>query len=258
MTTPETAGEAAAAARFAFVIPVYNHSASVAGVVEGVRRHACPVFVVDDGSTDRTRQVLDSLVGVELLRHERNQGKGVALMTGLAAAARVADFGISIDADGQHDPADARLLMDAARRFGRALIVGNRLGMLGPHIPWTSRFGRGFSNFWVRAAGGPRIGDSQSGYRIYPLPEVLRLGSRARRFQWEVEILVLAHWKGLAVHELDVSVHYAPRGERISHFRPWADFWRNSATFSGLIFKRLFVPRSRRVRLLPPAPNGSA
>jgi glycosyltransferase involved in cell wall biosynthesis len=238
--------------RFAFLIPVYNHAAQLPAVVAGVRQYGCPVFVVDDGSTDETRQRLAALEGVELLRHPHNRGKGAALLTGMAAAARVADWAITLDADGQHDPADAAALMAAARKRPRSLLLGNRLGMLGPHIPWTSRFGRGFSNFWVRAAGGPRVADSQSGYRVYPLPEVLRWGARSRRFQFEVEILVLARWHGMPVSEVDISVHYAPRGERVSHFKPWTDFWRNSATFSGLIARRLLLSRRRRARLLPP------
>lgn len=241
--------------RFAFVIPVYNHAATVAAVVEGVRSYGRPVFVVDDGSTDETRRVLDALTGVELIRHDRNRGKGAALESGLRAAAAVADWAVALDADGQHDPADAAALMaEAGRQDGqdRAVVIGNRLGMMKDHIPWTSRFGRGFSNFWVRASGGPRVMDSQSGFRAYPLPDVLRWGARAKRFEWEVEILVRAAWKGVRVCELDVSVHYAPRAERVSHFRPWTDFWRNFATFTGLIFRRLFTGRARRARLLPP------
>ncbi len=251
-TSRHLPGGSGDADRFAFVIPVYNHAGSVASVVEGLRRYAAPIFVVDDGSTDEIRDVLSGLHDVELISHPENRGKGAALLSGMTAAARVADWAVSIDADGQHDPADAEALMATARRQGRAMIVGRRLGMLGPDIPWTSRFGRGFSNFWVRASGGPRIADSQSGFRIYPLPDVLRWGSRALRFQWEVEILVLARWKGVPVSEVDISVDYAPFGERISHFRPWVDFFRNTATFTSLIFRRLFVPRRSRARLLAP------
>lgn len=246
----------AAGGRFAFVIPVYNHPGSLPGVVAGVRTYGLPVFVVDDGSNAETRAVVDGLEGVRVLRHETNQGKGAALLRGLAAASAVADWAVCLDADGQHDPADAARLMELARQGSRRILVGRRRGMHGPHIPWTSRFGRRFSNFWVWASGGPPIQDTQSGYRVYPLPEILRLGSRARRFQWEVEIVVLARWKALPVEEAEVGVVYAPRGERISHFRPWTDFWRNAGTFMRLMLTRLCVPRSRRARLLPPPEAG--
>lgn len=233
--------------RFAFVVPVYNHGARLAEVVAGLRPYGLPVFVVDDGSTDETRQVLAMLADVLLLRHAENRGKGAALLTGFRAAAAVADFAVSLDADGQHDPRDCARLISRARAVGRGLVIGRRQGMRSLHTPWTSRFGRGFSNFWVRAAGGPRIGDSQSGFRAYPLPDVLRWGVRARRFQFEVEILAQAAWRGVPIVEEDVSVRYEP--DRTSHFRPFVDFCRNSGTFSRLIATRLLVPRTRRARL---------
>lgn len=240
------------AQEFAFVIPVYNHSKSISGVVQAAKQFGFPVIVVDDGSDEDTKKILNTLRGVVLLQHGTNRGKGAALLTGMNEAAKTAKWAITLDADGQHNPQDAAALIAEAKKPPRGVIVGNRRGMLGPHIPWTSRFGRGFSNFWVRASGGPRVSDTQSGYRIYPLPDVLTWGSQARRFQWEVEILVLAHWHNIPVREVHVSVNYEPKGVRISHFRPWLDFWRNSATFTGLIFRRIFIPRRVRSRLLPP------
>jgi hypothetical protein len=114
--------------------------------------------------------------------------------------------------------------------------------MVGINVPWTSRFGRGFSNFWVWASGGPRITDSQSGFRLYPLPEALHLDIMARRYQFEVEILVRAKRKGIDTIEVPVQVVYQAKGERVSHFQPWLDFRRNSATFSRLIIERIFGP----------------
>lgn len=121
-----------------------------------------------------------------------NQGKGAALRTGFAAAAPTCDWAMTIDADGQHRAPEGRILLDAARQRTRVLVVGTRQGMSGEHVPWTSRFGRGFSNFWVWVAGGPWIADSQSGFRLYPLPETLELAVQARRYQFEVEVLVRA------------------------------------------------------------------
>jgi hypothetical protein len=131
-------------------------------------------------------------------------------------------------------------LIKAIPKKIRPIVVGARSGMEGRHVPWTSSFGRKFSNFWVRTSGGPAISDSQSGMRIYPLPEALNLGTKARRFQFEVEILVRAKRKGLQVIEAPVRVNYNPSGERISHFRPFVDFLRNSSTFTRLIFRRIF------------------
>jgi glycosyltransferase involved in cell wall biosynthesis len=232
--------------RAAVIIPVYNHEAGVGEVIKAARHLGLPIFVVDDGSTDTTPAVLATHEGITVLRHPVNRGKGAALLTGFAAAAPTCDWALTIDADGQHNPADGLALLAIARQGERALVVGKRQGMAGENVPWTSRFGRGFSNFWVWASGGPWIADSQSGFRLYPLPETLELGVRARRYQFEVEVLVRARQSGLAIVEVPVSVVYQPKGVRVSHFRPWPDFLRNSATFCRLICSRLFRRDRRR------------
>jgi glycosyltransferase involved in cell wall biosynthesis len=245
--------------RFAIVIPVYNHAANLEQVARGALKLGFPVIVVDDGSTDQTADILRRVPGLLRLRHAVNAGKGAALMTGFDAAAELADWAISIDADGQHRPAEASRLVAAALEGPRAIILGRRQGMTGRHVPWTSRFGRGFSNFWVRASGGGRLTDSQSGFRIYPLPEIFALRVKARRFQFEIEILAKAGWQGLPVREVPISVDYHPGAPRVSHFRPFVDFCRNTGTFSRLIFQRIMIPRSirRRRHKLPPRPESS-
>lgn len=227
--------------RFAFIIPVYNHAATAAQVARQALALGYPVFVVDDGSTDETALRLANIKGITLLHHATNEGKGAAILTGLMAASHVADYAITVDADGQHYPEDALKLMEAIPANVRPLVVGAREGMtasLGAHIPWTSRFGRKFSNFWVRMSGGPILSDSQSGMRIYPLPESLNLDVQARRFQFEVEVLVKAKRRGISVVEVPVRVVYQVGAARISHFHPFVDFWRNAKTFTRLILTR--------------------
>ena len=230
------------------MIPVYNHEAAVVDVVKKARDLNLPVIVVDDGSTDSTGSRIQNMDGVVLLPHGRNRGKGAALLTGFSRAAEIADWAISIDADGQHHPQDALGLIDAIPANTRPIMVGAREDMDGREVPWTSRFGRKFSNFWVSVSGGPLVTDSQSGFRIYPLPEAMNLNVIARRYQFEVEILVKARWKGIPVMEAPVRVNYAPGTERISHFRPVVDFIRNNNTFTRLIVQRIFVPPHIRRR----------
>ncbi|MCF8056008.1 MAG: glycosyltransferase family 2 protein [Desulfocapsa sp.] len=225
--------------KVAIVIPVYNHGGRISDVLWKTWGLGFPVFVVDDGSTDNTAEMLSSMEGVTVLSHEHNQGKGAALLTGFQAASSSCSWALTLDADGQHKPEDAENLLQAVVEGQRPIVVGNRQGMEGGHVPWTSRFGRKFSNFWVWVSGGPLISDSQSGFRLYPLPEALDMDVRARRFQFEVEILVKARLHGIPVIEAPVQVVY--QGEdRISHFHPWKDFFRNSLTFSRLILQRIF------------------
>lgn len=232
--------------RFAVVIPLYNHGATIAGVVRKAIHHHLPVIVVDDGSTDGGLNTVNTIPEVLVLRHQRNLGKGAALVTGMQAAAESADWAVCLDADGQHDPDDMIQLMQAIPKGRRAIILGKREGM--STAPWTSRFGRKFSNFWVWVSSGVRLSDSQSGFRIYPLPEVLELEVRAGKYQFELEVLAKAAWKAIPIIETPISVSYQVDGRRISHFHPWKDFLRNTQTFSRLIVRRVFTPRLWRVR----------
>lgn len=233
--------------RVAVVIPVYNHEGSVAEVVKAALKLDLPLFVIDDGSTDSTYDRIKDIPSIRIIRHETNRGKGAAILTGFAAASALADWVVTIDADGQHHPENARDLVLAIPADQRPIIVGHREGMDHHHVSWKSRFGRKFSNFWVRISGGPRIRDTQSGFRLYPLPEALHLQIRARRFQFEVEILVKAKWQGIPVLETPVQVTYKSVVERVSHYRGFVDFCRNAGTFSRLIFMRLcVVPFMRR------------
>ena len=239
MIDPASAEKRSGEPRFAVIIPTYNHGGRVAEVVRQAMSLGCSVFVVDDGSTDDTLTLLRSVSGIHLLVHARNRGKGAALVTGMRAATEVADYAVTIDADGQHDPVDALKLMAAIPADRRVIVVGRR-DMA--DAPWTSRKGRTFSNFWVRASGGPKLADSQSGFRIYPLPETLDLGVVARRYQFEVEVLARAAWQGLPVVESTISADYGSALPRISHFHPFVDFMRNFGAFSRLITRRIFTP----------------
>jgi len=232
--------------RCAIVIPAYNHGAQVRGVVEKCLQFGLPVVVVDDGSTDSTSDVLASLSGVTVIHHKKNEGKGASLLTGFAAVLRLADWAITIDADGQHDPEDIFSLARAIPEGQRPLVIGKREEMGHKNVPWTSRWGRRFANFWVWASCGRWLSDSQSGFRVYPLPETLHLKTKAKRFQFEVEVLVRAVWFGIPIIEAPVHAIYGPPEERVSHFRPWLDFWRNTQTFSRLIATRVLIPSKLR------------
>ncbi len=235
--------------KFCVVIPVYNHERTVAEVARQALKLNLPVFIVDDGSSDTSYVRIKNIKGVRVLRHFRNLGKGAALMTGFAEAVKAdMNWAVTLDADGQHNPMDAVSMIRAIPERKRPVVVGIRIGMIHGDVPWTSRFGRKFSNFWVFLSGGPKMSDSQSGFRIYPLPEILNLNIVSRRFQFEVEVLAKAGWKRIPVVEVPISVNYCPLGKRISHFRPFVDFVRNSTTFTRLIVQRIFIPLSYRIR----------
>jgi predicted LPLAT superfamily acyltransferase len=222
------------------VIPSHNNADQVADVARGCLRHCADVVVLDDGSTDSTAAVAGSVDGVTVLRHGVNRGKGSALSSALLwAQGRDFTHVIAVDADGQHIPDDLPHFLDAARRDPWAIHVGVRTM---ENAPGKSHFGRSFSNFWVWAETGHRVGDSQSGFRVYPVVPVLSLGLGGGRYEWEVEVLVRALWNGIGVRDVPCEVYYPPAEERVTSFRLFWDNVRISVLNTRLVAERILWP----------------
>jgi len=204
------------------VIPVYNHSKTLRDIVSRALNIHSHVMVVDDGSTDGGIETLKNL-NVHIVRHDKNRGKGVAIMSAVQEARNLGTTHlITIDADGQHDPADIPLFLSKIEQAPYAIIVGKR-NFARTNIPFSSRFGRSFSNFWLRVQTGRSLKDTQSGFRAYPIAVLEWLKLREKRYSFEIEVLVKAAWAGIDLKEVDISVHYSERTKRISHFRPFRD-----------------------------------
>ncbi|MDR1145648.1 MAG: glycosyltransferase family 2 protein [Verrucomicrobiales bacterium] len=204
------------------VMPLFNHAATVSGVAREVLRRYAELLVVDDGSTDGGAATLDGLP-LTVLRHAANRGKGAAILTA-ARWARERGFThlLTIDADGQHFPDEIEILLARGREWPNAIVIGAR-DFNTPNVPAASRFGRQFSAFWARVQTGRAVGDIQSGLRLYPLTVFAALRLGARRYAFEVEIVIKALWHGFTVSEVPVRVHYPPARERVSHFHQWRD-----------------------------------
>lgn len=223
----------------AVVIPTYNNDRTLGGVIAGVRRYCADIFVVNDGSTDRTAEVLASTEGIRTIAYARNRGKGYALRCGLRAA-REAGFryALTIDSDGQHYPDDIARFIERIERRPDTLLIGAR-NLTADNMPARNTFANRFSNFWYLVETGRRLEDTQSGFRLYPLRRLGRLRSLCSRYEFEVEVIVRAAWRGVEVENIPVRVYYAPEGERVSHFRPLRDFTRISLLNSVLVLEAL-------------------
>ncbi len=221
------------------VVPVFNHVATVGAVVSGLRALGAHVLVVDDGSSDGSGDAARA-AGGEVITHSVNQGKGVALRKAFAHATEAGyRQALTCDADGQHPiPEAARLA--AIANDDTTIYIGERQMA---HAPASSRIGRWWSNIWCWIACGVWVGDSQSGLRVYPLPATGELAGNARRYSYEVEVLVRGVWAGLLVHPIPVAVEYPP--DRISHFHKLKDNWRTACTFARLVTRRLWPQRHR-------------
>ena len=200
------------------LIPAYEEGPRIGAVVEGARRHL-PVVVVDDGSTDDTAERAEA-AGAMVLRQQPNAGKGAALRAGFRHALEAgAPAVVTLDADGQHDPAEIPAFLE---RFGERraeLIIGQRDLR---SMPPVRRLSNTLGGLALALALGRSVPDNQSGYRLIgrTLMRAL-LDSDESGFEFEVEMIARCLALGLPVDSVPIRTIYA--GEP-SHIRPWRHF----------------------------------
>ena len=216
------------------LIPTYNNEGSLAAVIKDVLAYTNDIIVVNDGSTDSTAQILSGFKNIHIVSYLPNQGKGVALRTGIREAARLGyEYAIAIDSDGQHYPHDLPKFLEQVVETPGTLIIGAR-NLNQENVPGKSSFGNRFSNFWYWVETGIRLPDTQSGYRLYPVAKLAKKKYITRKYEFEIEVMVRAAWSGVPVTSIPISVYYPPAHERVSHFRPFKDFTRISLLNSVL------------------------
>lgn len=221
--------------RACVIIPTYNNAATLAGVIKDVSGYSNHIIVVNDGSTDNTAAIVQSFPAVQFISYEKNAGKGRALRQAFKyATGKGYRYAITIDSDGQHFAKDLPLFLNKTEEDPGTLIIGAR-NMNQESVPGGSSFGNKFSNFWFKVETGISSPDTQSGYRLYPLEPLKKMRFITRKYEFEIEVLVRAAWKGVKVESVPVTVYYAPREERVSHFRPFRDFFRISILNTVLV-----------------------
>ena len=212
--------------RIAVVIPAYQAAATIAGVVAGARAVA-PVYLVDEVSTVGTGDGGRGS-GAILLTHATNRGKGAALATGIAAAlAAGAEVIVTLDADGQHPPAEiARLLAPIVD--GRAdLVLGarERTGAM----PLPRRLTNWLSARLATRIAGQGVSDAQTGFRAFTRAVAERVRPAGDRYDFETAFLLAACDAGYRVTCVAIPTIYDGAE---SHFRTWADTWRVIRVFA--------------------------
>jgi len=202
------------------LIPAHNEEAHIGAVAAAAKQHLA-VLVVDDGSSDGTARAAEA-AGASVIRHEVNQGKGAALRSGFRVALKQGcDFVITLDADGQHDPAEMPAFLEAFR-INKAtqadLIIGRRDFR---QMPFIRRLSNTLGTLLFSWAVGRRIPDNQSGYRLIGrrlLETEGVLQSAEAGFEFEVEMIALAIKQGLSMEWVPIRTIY--RDEK-SHIQPW-------------------------------------
>lgn len=235
------------------VIPVFNNKDTVKRIALECRSYLSRVVVVDDGSTDADICALLADTGITVLKHEKNRGKGEAILTALKyIGAQGGRFMITIDADGQHYPRDLERFIPLLQDDETVVVIGCRRFLSQPvagddHIPRTSRFGRKVANFWLRLETGVSCDDCQSGFRAYPVRQLRKLDLKGTRYDFETEILAKAVWAGLRLVPVDIDVWYPEPQARVSSFRPLLDNARISWMHTRLVARRLLPVPDRKL-----------
>ncbi len=208
------------------IIPTYNNHLTLAGVITDVAAYSKHIIVVNDGSTDNTEQILKSFPKVQLISYPQNVGKGWALRQAFAYAMEKGyKYALTIDSDGQHFAKDIPNFLSKLEDVRDAIIIGSR-NMDQAAVPGKSSFGHKFSNFWFWVETGIHCPDTQSGFRLYPLYMLEGMKFYTRKYEFEIEVIVRAVWRGVHMDSVPVTVYYAPKETRVSHFRPFTDFSR--------------------------------
>lgn len=224
--------------RLCALIPAYNLARTIGGAVRGTRSHVSDVWVIDDGSTDRTAVIAEDC-GASVLRIPVNRGKGWALRRGFSVVLASGNYDavITLDGDLQHDPADIPKLIEGYRRTGGDIVIGSRMAQA-EAIPrvryWTNRVGV----FCISWAAGQPIEDTQSGFRLYSRRVLEAVSLRTTRYDTETELIIKAGLLGMTIVCVPIRTIYHTGEDDASRYRPFTDTFHISMVFLKSLFWR--------------------
>ncbi|OHC38051.1 glycosyltransferase family 2 protein [Rhodanobacter soli] len=240
-----------AVARWCVLIPCLNEEAAIQSVVESVLALGAPVIVIDDGSDDRTPEIVAALP-VTLLRHEERCGKGEALRRGFREALRQGyDAVLTMDGDGQHLASDIPRIVAAAAQYPGHIVIGARL-LDREQQPKGRRRANAVADWGISWACAQPIADTQSGQRWYPRAALDLVDLPAENFVFEAAILIAAsREKGLGVVSVPIASRYHG-AFRPSHLKPVRDVTRiTTYTIGRVLHYGHIVASHRRSRTAP-------
>ena len=232
--------------KLSIIIPAYNEEATIAAIVERVQAVQLPgvdkeIVVVDDGSKDRTGEVLQGLTGIRVIRHARNAGKGAAVTTGIKAA--TGDIVIIQDADLEYDPGDYRTVIQPILDKRSEAVMGSRFLLERPvffgkrRSPYLTHY---LGNLLIVAVTnrlyGQNFTDYEGCYKAFARPVLAATPVSANGFDFDNELICKIMRKGIRV--IEVPIRYVPRtyarGKKIT--------WRHGLIMLWTIVKWRLVP----------------
>jgi glycosyltransferase involved in cell wall biosynthesis len=247
-TTPPSATPTASTTHLV-LIPCYNPGPKVLETVRRARQAWTPVWVVVDGSTDGSTELLQAEAardsGLRVIVNAINGGKGSAVLSGISAALNEGfTHALTMDADGQHPSELIPSFMQRSMAEPAALVLGKPV--FDASAPALRVNGRKVSNAWANLETlGAGIGDSLYGFRVYPMQPLQRTMQASRwmrRFDFDPEVAVRLCWAGLKPVNIDAPVKYFSAEEGgISHFKYLRDntllTWMHTRLFLGFLWR---------------------
>ncbi|MDD3345719.1 MAG: glycosyltransferase family 2 protein [Candidatus Omnitrophica bacterium] len=199
------------------IIPTYNESRAIAGLVDSIRRAGLEAIVVDDGSTDDTVQAA-TRAGAEVLRNFSNAGKGASLVKGYSfAVSRGFDALISMDGDGQHSVDDIKSFISKAESSNCGIVAGNRMEKTGG-MPLLRVFTNHFMSWMISFVTGQRIPDTQCGFRLIRKEVMQKIKLSTSKYETESEILIEAARAGFKIESVSIKTIYSGQKSQINPF----------------------------------------
>jgi glycosyltransferase involved in cell wall biosynthesis len=206
------------------LIPIYNEEHALPALLDAVdsRPEVSELVIVDDGSTDRTWEILAERTfraPAKLIRHETNSGKGSAIRTAIASA--TSDLALIQDADMEYDPSDYPALLSPFERPGVTVVFGSR--SFSSHSAYSFWFvmGNKFVTLWTNLLFNSYISDMETCYKLMPLEVWRSLDLRANRFDIEPEITAKLLRAGHRIYEVPIS--YVARSREEGKKLTWRD-----------------------------------
>ena len=273
--------------KYMVIIPAYNEEATIQALIESVLKQKPEqllpekILIVDDASSDKTASILDSMESlqpiespqlvkspqsikshplVKILHNSHNLGKAGSLWRGFEQAIQQDfDVVITMDGDGQHRAQDIPALLQSHLEHPERLIIGARERNLKTQ-PLGRFLANRFANFWISWAAGYGVSDSQSGFRLYPVALLKKLGAlkQSEGFVFESEVIIEAAWQGYYTSVVNIPTIYH-KNRRPSHFQPWQDIKK----ITKMVARRLVITRFSLKDLFaaitnrpPPPPSG--
>ncbi len=237
---------AASKFRPCFIIPCYNHTDGLEQMLGRLKNFDHPIIIVDDGSLPEHAIVIDQLTAlfsdIILIRHNNNQGKGKAVISGIQKANELRfTHALQIDADGQHQIEDVPKFLTFSEQHPDFLVSGQPI--YDHSVPKVRLYGRYITHFWVYIETlSFTIKDSMCGFRVYPViasQELLTKTALGARMDFDTEIMVRLYWENTPVHFIPTKVIYPKNG--VSHFRPLQDnvriSWMHTRLFFGMLIR---------------------